>query len=244
MELTTIAGYAAGPFLTILLGWLFTITARIFYKEWDQSLIPNGAKVAAAPIVGFGLGVLGMYADTILLNPPLQINIVSWIKYGFAGFLLGALAIGLNEMRKGGGSSAAEIRTYPLPSVGAIPPETKGVSVSKVIPVLILFVGVSLATTACAMGPIYVAPKTAAWDAVPGATGYHIYWRAPGVTTWDDAQRLTTNATSVNLIDGGIPQGQWEICATALDGVSESGPSNIVSWSYGIIRAPTNNKVQ
>lgn len=81
MELTTIAGYAAGPFLSIFLGWLFTIMARSFYGDWDQALIPNGAKITVAPLIGIGLGILGMYADTTLLDPPLQINVVSWIKY-------------------------------------------------------------------------------------------------------------------------------------------------------------------
>jgi hypothetical protein len=104
MELTTIAGFAAGPFLTIFLGWLFTILARAFYGDWDQALIPNGAKLTIAPLIGIALGILAMHADTILLSTPLQINIVSWIKYCMAGFLLGAVAIGLNEMRSGGRS--------------------------------------------------------------------------------------------------------------------------------------------
>lgn len=102
MELTTIAGFAAGPFLSIFLGWFFMILGRAFYGGWDQSLVPNGLKVTLAPIMGIVLGILAMYADTILLDPALQINIVSWLKYCMAGFLLGAVAIGLNEMRNGG----------------------------------------------------------------------------------------------------------------------------------------------
>jgi len=101
MELTTIAGIAAGPFLAALLSWLFTILGRVFYQQWDPTLLPNGAKRAIAPVVGVWLGILAMFADTILLTPPLEINIVSIIKYCVAGFSLGVLSIGYNELTKG-----------------------------------------------------------------------------------------------------------------------------------------------
>ena len=98
--------------------------------------------------------------------------------------------------------------------------------------------------TACAMGPIYVGLKTAAWDPVSGATGYYLYWRAPGVTTWDNTRRIVTTATLVDMVAGGVPMGSWEICATAYDAVSESGPSNVVAWSYAILGNPLNLKKQ
>jgi len=101
MELTTIAGIAAGPFLAAVLGWLFTILGRIFSQQWDPGLVPNGAKRVVAPVVGVVLGIMAMYADTIILSPPLQVNLVSWIKYCIAGFSLGVLAIGYNELSKG-----------------------------------------------------------------------------------------------------------------------------------------------
>ena len=101
MELTTIAGIAAGPFLAAFLGWLFTLVAGLLFRQWDPTLVPNGAKRVVAPVVGVGLGILAMYADTVLLDPPLSINIVSWIKYCIAGFSLGVLAIGYNELSKG-----------------------------------------------------------------------------------------------------------------------------------------------
>uniref|UniRef100_A0A6M3JUF1 Uncharacterized protein n=1 Tax=viral metagenome TaxID=1070528 RepID=A0A6M3JUF1_9ZZZZ len=41
-----------------------------------------------------------------------------------------------------------------------------------------------------------------------------------------------------------VPQGAWEICATAVDAVSESGPSNVVPWQYAIIVKPNNARVQ
>ena len=100
------------------------------------------------------------------------------------------------------------------------------------------------AVTACAMGPIYNGAKTAAWDAVPGATGYYLYWRTPGTTTWPTAQRATTTALTLDLSGSGISQGAWEICATAFDAVSESGPSNIITWNFTIRAAPTNAKIQ
>jgi hypothetical protein len=117
MELTTIAGFAAGPFLVIFLGWFFTILARTFYGDWDQVLIPNGVKITIAPIVGIGLGIIGMFADTTLLDPPLKITLVSWIKYIMAGFLLGAVTIGLNEMRNGGKSGSASVKHVDLPAI-------------------------------------------------------------------------------------------------------------------------------
>ena len=102
MDLTTIAGFAAGPFLMVILGWFFTLMGRVVYGQWDQAIVPNGAKIVIAPVVGVGLGILGMFADTIIGEPPITVNVVSWVKYCFAGFLLGATAIGLNQMYKGG----------------------------------------------------------------------------------------------------------------------------------------------
>lgn len=107
--------------------------------------------------------------------------------------------------------------------------------------VVILTVIFGLFTSACAMGPIYTGPKTAVWDPVSGATGYYLYWRAPG-GTWDNAKRLQTNAATVDL--SLIPAGNWELCATAFNSDSESGPSNIVTWAYSIIGAPGNLKRQ
>jgi hypothetical protein len=98
--------------------------------------------------------------------------------------------------------------------------------------------------TACAMGPIYNGAKAAVWDAVPGATGYYLYWRTPGTNTWPTAQRATTTALTLDLSGSGIAQGAWEICATAFDAVSESGPSNIITWNFAIRAAPTNAKIQ
>lgn len=94
-----------------------------------------------------------------------------------------------------------------------------------------------LPVSSCAMGPIYTGPKTATWDPVSGATGYYLYWRAPGAA-WDNAKRLQTNATSVDLSP--IPAGNWELCATAYNADSESGPSNVITWAYSIIGSPGN----
>lgn len=114
---------------------------------------------------------------------------------------------------------------------------------SKIILLTLAFL-LCLPLAACAMGPIYIGAHTATWDAVTGTTGYRIYWRAPGTTTWVDAQRVQTTTTTLNLIDAGVPVGSWEICATAFDTVSESGPSNVVPWNYTIRNAPANTKVQ
>uniref|UniRef100_A0A6M3IFH0 Fibronectin type-III domain-containing protein n=1 Tax=viral metagenome TaxID=1070528 RepID=A0A6M3IFH0_9ZZZZ len=93
------------------------------------------------------------------------------------------------------------------------------------------------------MGPIYTGPRIATWDAVAGATGYRVYWRTPGTHEWVDAQRVQTTGTTVDL-SAVVPQGSWEICATAIDAVSESGPSNVVPWQYAVITKPVNARVQ
>lgn len=106
---------------------------------------------------------------------------------------------------------------------------------------LILF---AFTSYACAMGPIYIGPKIATWDSVTEATLYYLYWRVPGTTTWNNANRIVTTSMNVDLTTAGIPQGYWEICVTAANTESESGPSNIVAWAYVIVNAPTNLKKQ
>uniref|UniRef100_A0A6M3LD96 Uncharacterized protein n=1 Tax=viral metagenome TaxID=1070528 RepID=A0A6M3LD96_9ZZZZ len=104
MELTTIAGFAAVPFLMVVSGWIFTLLAKLVKGQWDQSLLENGLKITIVPLMGMALGVLAMFADTdpSILNPPLVITTVSWVKYLGAGFMMGAGAIGLNQIQKGG----------------------------------------------------------------------------------------------------------------------------------------------
>ena len=55
---------------------------------------------------------------------------------------------------------------------------------------------------------------------------------------------LLTTATTLDLVASGVPVGWWEICVTARDNISESGPSNIVAWAYVIVGSPTNLKKQ
>ena len=107
--------------------------------------------------------------------------------------------------------------------------------------ILLIFI---LPIGSCAMGPIYTGPRIAVWDAVPNAMGYYLYWRAPGAEGWPDTQRVLTTATTLDMPAAGVPQGTWEVCVSAFDSVSESGPSNIVAWAYAIISAPGNLKKQ
>jgi hypothetical protein len=109
--------------------------------------------------------------------------------------------------------------------------------------VILLFVLLTPVMGAC-MGPIFTGPKTASWTAVPGASGYYVYYRAPGATGWPDSQRIQTNATSVDLVATGVPQGTWEVCATTFDSLSESGPSDMVTWSYAIKGSPGSFRIQ
>lgn len=111
----------------------------------------------------------------------------------------------------------------------------------RLILILLIFL---LPLSSCGMGPIYTGAHTATWDAVTGATGYYIYWRTPGTQTWLNNQRAQTTAVTLDLTAVGIPQGSWELCATAFDPVSESGPSNVVTWQYSVRGPPTNAKIQ
>ena len=112
-----------------------------------------------------------------------------------------------------------------------------------ILAIVVLVLGLTL--SACAMGPIYLGDHTVAWDPSPGATGYFIYWRAPGTEGWDDTKRARTLATELNLLNTSISSGEWQICATAYleelgKMISESGPSNIVTWKYIIVGNPVN----
>ncbi len=114
----------------------------------------------------------------------------------------------------------------------------------KLFTLIAITLSLVISLSACAMGPIFVGPKNASWDASVGATSYYLYWRVPGTVTWDNTNRIITTALLVDLVASGVPTGAWEICVTAKDEVSESGPSNIVEWKYIIITSPTNLRKQ
>lgn len=120
-------------------------------------------------------------------------------------------------------------------------------TMAGILVILVMVLG--LALSACAMGPIYLGDHTVAWDPSPGATGYFVYWRTPGAEGWDDAKRSQTLATELNLLATSITQGEWQICATAYleeagKMISESGPSNIVTWKYIIQTNPSNMRTK
>ena len=104
---------------------------------------------------------------------------------------------------------------------------------------LVLFLSV---VAACAMGPVWFGDKTAQWD-IPASgtpTGFYLYWRTPGTSDWPTSQRVITTSMTLNLVDAGLPQGLWQIAVTAYDAVSESAPSNTVTWVYVIVGNPGN----
>jgi hypothetical protein len=112
------------------------------------------------------------------------------------------------------------------------------------VKIIILLLVVLLPVAGACMGPIYTGPKTASWTAVSGASGYRVYYRAPGAAAWNDSQRIQTSTTSVDLVAAGVPSGSWEVCATSFDAISESGPSDVVPWSYSISGVPGTFRIQ
>jgi hypothetical protein len=117
-------------------------------------------------------------------------------------------------------------------------------NMKKLFVLIALILSLLLPVVGACMGPIYIGAKTASWTAVSGATGYRVYYRAPGVTTWNDSQRIQTSSTSIDLVAAGVPVGSWEVCGTVFDTVSESGPSTVVPWSYTIKGTMTDFKIQ
>jgi uncharacterized membrane-anchored protein len=88
--------------LMVLLGFLFMIVAQVFYKG-DQNQIPNEVKKETAVCVGMLVGILFMYYNANLPDTSMTINFVTVIKYLFGGFMMGANAIGLNQLMKPSG---------------------------------------------------------------------------------------------------------------------------------------------
>lgn len=117
---------------------------------------------------------------------------------------------------------------------------------------IIIIIGVSIPSHA--MGPIMISAHTATWDRLNDAnvTGYYIYYRAQGINTWSSVNRsvIVAQPTSgviptYNLLNLITTNGNYEICATALDAAGdESGPSNIVPFVEYVPASPANIKVQ
>jgi hypothetical protein len=87
-----------------------------------------------------------------------------------------------------------------------------------------------LTGSALAQGPAYPYSVNLSFTASTGTvTGYNMY-RAPYTTVCGTFAKLnTTPFTTTTYVDSNPPQGQYCYEATALDGSSESGPSNVVS---------------
>ena len=85
--------------LMVLLGFLFMIIAQMFYKG-DQNLISNEIKKELAVVVGMGIGILFMFYNASIPGTTMVIDFVTVIKYLFGGFMMGANAIGLNQLMK------------------------------------------------------------------------------------------------------------------------------------------------
>ena len=122
----------------------------------------------------------------------------------------------------------------------------------KLLLVLLAMVIMLFSVPVFAMGPLMLNAHIAAWDreADTTVTGYYIYWRTVGGTAWPTTQRSpailqpavgvvpTFDLTILNL-----PNGSYEICATAYSMTGESGASNIVPFQVSIPASPANLKV-
>jgi len=82
--------------LMVLLGLLFMAMGR-----GDASVIPNITKKMIAVGMGIALGILFMFYN-MELDPQLKPTLTVIIKYVFGGLMMGANAIGLDQLTKGG----------------------------------------------------------------------------------------------------------------------------------------------
>ena len=83
--------------LMVLLGLVFMIMGK-----GDPAVVPNVEKKVIAVVAGVALGILFMFYNQAL-DPTMQINIISVVKYVFGGLMMGANSIGLDQLLKGGG---------------------------------------------------------------------------------------------------------------------------------------------
>jgi hypothetical protein len=107
---------------------------------------------------------------------------------------------------------------------------------------------------ALAMGPVMIGPHTAAWDrsTQTTVTGYYLYYRASGATTWSDTNRSPViPQTSVgvtptyDILTLTSANGSYELAVTARNAAGdESGPSNTVPFVLAIPAVPSNARVQ
>lgn len=130
----------------------------------------------------------------------------------------------------------------------------------RFIVLLAILTMVSMAAPVMAMGPLMVSSHTAAWDReadTPGiytVSGYYIYWRVvhTPVNPWVNTQRSAlVSQPAVGIVPTydltalGLANGNYELCATAIDTKGdESGPSNIVPFTWAIPVSLTNFVIQ
>jgi hypothetical protein len=117
--------------------------------------------------------------------------------------------------------------------------------------VVMMFVFVG---SAFAMGPVMIGPHTAAWDRSTEAavTGYYLYYRAAGATTWSNTNRsavIPQPAVGVtptyDILTLTSANGSYELAVTARNAAGdESGPSNVIPFVVAIPAVPSNARVQ
>jgi hypothetical protein len=117
-----------------------------------------------------------------------------------------------------------------------------------------IFMAACPAKPAHAMGPLSVTLHTLAWDreADPLVTGYYVYWRTTGTTPWLNTQRSVAvlqpavgTIPTFDLSTFNLPNGNYDICATAIDAAGdESGPSAVLPFTVYLPAFPMSLRKQ
>jgi hypothetical protein len=82
--------------LTIIAGFIFVLMA----KDNDPTSISNKIKVAVVVGVGTLLGILYLFYLAAIPETAVKVSLVTIVKYVFGGFMMGASAIGINQVWK------------------------------------------------------------------------------------------------------------------------------------------------
>jgi len=82
--------------LTIVAGFVFVLIS----KDNDPASVPNKIKVAVVVGIGTLLGLLYLFYLAAIPETKVAVNLVSIVKYVFGGFMMGATAIGINQVWK------------------------------------------------------------------------------------------------------------------------------------------------
>src|SRR3972149_3293401 len=81
--------------MMVLLGLLFMAMGK-----GEPAAVPNVTKKIIAVVLGIAMGILFMFYNQVL-DSKMVIDLVTIVKYVFGGLMMGANAIGLDQLPKG-----------------------------------------------------------------------------------------------------------------------------------------------